>query len=216
MNKNQVRLSPYPLYYRISDFRQLEKCMSNNSRQLHITVSTFVNDSRLNGQRIKVEHDVFGTLFACVTSPKGTLISQSDDGTVFELTTGQILEELKKFGFNITYSPVEHLSGNMIQFLMDIDKLGYDKIRVLDVWQAPLGVKEFTTYIVAFMVKDHGDWLNAGYSPSYTEMTNALMNGTALNISALSKEHNFNWSWLYGWVGDIKDILAENSGCLSR
>ena len=203
------------LRYRISDFRQLENCMSNNSRHLHIVVSTFVNDTRLNGQRIKVEHDVFGTLFACVVNPQGSLIS-ANNGSIFQFTTGQILEELRKFGFIIEYNPVEKLTGSMIQFLMDIDKLGYDKIRILDVWQAPLGVKEYTTYIVAFMVKDNGNWLNAGYCPSYTEMSNAIMNGTALNLSALSKDHNFNWSWLYGWVGDIKDIIAENSGCLSR
>ena len=212
MNQSKfVDVNQQPLRYRISDWRQLNKCLSNNSRELSIHTSVFVNDDRINGLRIQVCHSTFGILFACVLNAKGCMISKMDEGTTFEFTTGQILEELKKYGFLIEYSPVENLRGAQLQFLMTLNDLHYDKIRVMNVWTAPTGVKEFKTYVVAFMVEPNGDWLNANYSPSYTEFVNAIQAGTAMNISAISESKNFRWDWLYGWVGDIDDILEENS-----
>lgn len=211
MEINQTRMMP--LRYRISDFRQLNKCMSNNSRDLSIHVSAIVNDKNLNGQRISVNHKKYGVLFACIRDAQGCMISKDVEGNSFhEFTTGEILDELKKFGFLIEYDPIEHISGNQLEFLMTLNNLHYDKIRVLSVWDAPLGTKEFKTHVVAFLAEAHGDWLNAGYSPSISEFTHGLQNGTAFDISAISKAQDYDWSWLVGWVGSISDILAENSG----
>lgn len=212
MDLNTLHRKP-PLRYRISDFRQLNHCMSNNSRDLSIVVTTFVNDSRLNGLRIRVEHKTFGTLFACVVSGSGSLMSyQEDSGIIYELTPGIILQELKKYGFLIEYDPVDKLSGNQLDYLVTLNQLHFDKIRILNVWSAPLGVKEYHTHIVVFIADRHGDWLNAGYSPSLDEFTSALQSGSAMDISTISQTQNYNWSWLYGWVGDINDILEDNTG----
>ena len=111
MNTYQTHM---PLRYRISNWKQLEGAKSNNSRDLSISVTTFVNDHRLNGQRIKVEHRVFGTLFACIVSGKGTLLTENSEGYIHEFTPAQILAELEKFGYYIQYDPTEQLSGNQI------------------------------------------------------------------------------------------------------
>lgn len=208
MNTYQTHM---PLRYRISNWKQLENAKSNNSRDLSISVTTFVNDHRLNGQRIKVEHRVFGTLFACVVSGKGTLLTKNVEGYMHEFTPAQILAELEKYGYYIQYNPTEHLNGNQIEFLMTINKLGFDKIRVLSVWDAPLGVKENKIHIVAFNSESNGNWLNSGYSPSKNEYMNSLSNGSAIDVSQLSEQRNFDWSWLYGWVASIDDIIADQA-----
>lgn len=205
-----------PLSYRISDWRQLDHCQSNLSNCLHIVTSVIIDSPALSGLVIKVIHDKYGELFVYTLDAKGSFINENVDGTYFQMTPANILAELKKYGFNIQYNPVEHISGNQLQFLMTLENLHYDKIRILNVWSAPLGVKQFKTYVVAFNSQTLGDWLNAGYSPSETEFVNALIAGTACNVSDLSDSQHYDWSWLYNWVGDISDILAENSGSLTR
>lgn len=202
-----------PLRYRISDFRQLNQCMSNNSRHLHIVVTTFINDKNLNGLRIKLDHDKYGTLFACILDAQGDMISRNADETLNQLTPGQILSELWKYGFIIEYDPIESMPGNQLEFLENLYNFSHmDKIRVMSVWEAPLGVKEFNTHIVAFQSSYHGDWLNAGYSPSKKEYLEGLENGSAIDVSRMSRDAHYDWSWLYGWVGNISDILEEHTG----
>ena len=178
LNEKGKILMPKPLRYKISDWRQLSRCKSNMSKDLSISVTTFVQDDRLNGERIAINHTDFGTLFACVLNAKGTMVCKSsNDDYTFEFTPAQILEELRKYGFLVDYNPVESIDGSQLFTLQNLLNLGFQKIRILNVWSAPLGVKEYHTYIVAFNPYNLGDWLNAGYSPSYTEYTNALVNG---------------------------------------
>lgn len=201
-----------PLRYRISDWRQLKNCESNNSRDLKIVTTVFLNDARLNGLRIKVEHPTFGTVFSTIVDPKGTLVDKDEEGYMYQMTPGQILSELKKWGFLIEYVPMDTLSGNQVQYLMTLNQLHYDKIRVLSVWDAPLGVEEHKVHVVAFQSDPLGDWLNSGYSPSRREFLSALEDGTAINITQISEQENYDWSWLYNWVADINDVLEDYTG----
>jgi len=162
----------------------------------------------LNGLRISINHTDFGALFSCVLHAKGSLVDL-DMINLYEFTTAQLLNELAKYGFWIEYNPVNSLNGNQIQFLMTLKDLNFDKIRVLDVWSTPKGVKEFTTQVVAFNVKDNPYWINNGYAPSISEYENSLREGTAFNVSAISESKKFDWSWLVGFVGDIDDIIQN-------
>ena len=200
-----------PLHYRISSWKQLPKCQSNNSRDLHISVTDFIQDDRLSGLRIEVNHKQFGTLFACLVSCKGSMISSTDEGFIFELTPDTILSELSKFGFNIKYYPTLSLSGDQIQLLMNVDSLGFDKVRILSVWDTVRGTKYFKHYVVAFKVDSNPDWINSGYSASKTEFANAVVEGSAFNITALSESKDFDWSWLYNKVLSVADILLDIS-----
>lgn len=204
---------PYrtPLRYQISNWKQLPNCKSNNSKQLHLHVTDFIQNNDINGVRITLNHDVYGELFSYVVNASGSLVSTFDKDIEYELTTDDILTQLAKYGFLITFHSWEDLSGDQVQYLMTLQNLHFDKIRLLNVWDAPNGVKEFKLHVVAFQVEQLPDWLNAGYAPSKTEFLDALNSGYAINISAISETRNYRWDWLYNWVADIGDILADNA-----
>ena len=201
----------HPLRYNISSWDQLPRCMSNNSRDLHIRVSKVMNDRRLSGTVIRVEHYDFGVLFACTVDASGPLLSENGLAGVPEMSTSAILSELAKFGFLVTYEPKTHLDGEQLQYLMTLNQLGFEKIRILNVhmYQKDGRVKD-EPVVVAFKIEKNGDWLNNGYSPYESEFLAALKHGTAVNISAISKEKKFRWDWLT-YVANINDILNDNA-----
>lgn len=196
-----------PLRYKISAWSQLSKCLSNNSKSLHIVVSEFIQDSRLLGTRISVEHDEFGPLFTCLVNATGVLLSSNEKGVVPELLPSQILSELSKFGFLVTYNPITGLTSSQIEFLLTIKQLHFDKIRILSVYDEINSSKE---YVVAFNSHSNGDWLNNAYSPSQSEFIHSIGEGTAFNISKINDKNNiYNWSWLYGFVANIDDVVYD-------
>ena len=202
-----------PLRYKISDWRQLKGCLSNNSRDLHIDVTTFVNDDRLNGLRISIEHCQYGSLFSYVIGAKGRIITTYGDEMIPEITTDQILLELMKYGFYVEYIPVENLSGDQLKYLITLNELGFDKLRLMNVWKLDkTGLKQFSTQVIVFNSTGHDQWLNAGYSASQDEFNRALNDGSCINVTGVSKTRNFDWSWLHNRVMNIEDILADNSG----
>lgn len=202
-----------PLRYKISDWRQLSNCLSNNSRDLRISVTTFLQDDRLNGLRISVEHCQYGSLFSYVVGAKGRIITTYGDEMIPELTTDQILLELMKYGFYVEYIPVKNLSGNQLKYLITLNELGFDKLRLMNVWKLDkTGLKKFSTQVIVFNSTGHDQWLNAGYSASQDEFNKALNGGSCVNITGVSKTRNFDWSWLHNRVMNIADILADNSG----
>lgn len=201
-----------PLRYKISDLRQLKGCYSNNSRDVSISVTTFVNDDRLNGLRISIDHKQYGSLFSYVVGAKGRIITTYEDEMIPELTVDQILSELEKYGFYVEYTPVDSLSGNQLQYLVTLNDLGFDKLRLISVWKLDkAGLKQFSTQVIVFNSTGHDQWLNAGYSASQDEMNKALNDGSCINITGVSKTRNFDWSWLHNSVMNIKDILVNNS-----
>lgn len=202
------------LRYKISNWRQAVRCQSNNSRDLRIRVTDFLDEDKLQGTRISVEHNEFGCLFCCIVGASGTIVSTLDGQVDFEFKTADILKELAKFGFLISYEPNEHLSGDQVMYLMTLASLNYDKIRLLSVWKVENAQKVFNNYIVAFNIHANEQWLDASYSPSESEFVKALTDGSAINVTAMTKNLNFKWDWLYNWVADINDIIADNEGCL--
>lgn len=199
-----------PLQYNISDWHQLSDAKSNNSRDLSISVSDIIQDARLTGLRIQLNHTQFGVLFACVLNAQGSMVTEFNENLVVEFTTEQILAELKKYGFLITFEPRAHLPGNQIQYLMTLKGLGYDKLRIMNVYKYNIqGTKQFQWYVIAFNIHDE-NWLDNGYSISETEFMKALKDGRCINISAISKTQRWSWSWL-DYVANIDDILEDNA-----
>ena len=166
-----------PLRYNISSWRQLPQCKSNNSKNLHIHVTDFIDNHLLRGFRISVDHAVYGTLFACVLNARGEMITHlnqnvpAEEPMAFEFTTDQILQELKKYGFFISYNPREHLPSSQIEYLMTLQGLHYDKIRLLYVREQKYGATQAKRYLVAFKSCKHRQWLNNDYSPAKKEFT---------------------------------------------
>lgn len=197
------------LRYNISSWRQLPNCLSNNSSKLHIRVAD-INDKRISAIRISVVHDKYGTLFACVVHANGNLFTHVD-GEVFELSTQNIISELYKYGFIVTYTKRKNLPSATLDYLMSLVHLSYDKIRLLYTWNTKNGVKEYTYNVVGFVADSHPKWLDNTYRPPQTELESALLEGTAVNIGKSPIGKQTKWDWL-DYVADIEDILLDNSG----
>ena len=206
-------MSTQPLRYNISNWLQLSECKSNNSVDLYITVKQIIDDGshRLEGVNILVNHTQYGTLFACLVNSNGTLLTPDPvSGIIKEFSTDEILAELNKFGFDVTFEINQHLSGNQIAYLITLSGLEYDKIRKLPVYQYDsLGNKVFSDYVVAFNVEHCPDWINMDYTCKNSEFLSKLNDGVALNLTFMSNTQMFDWTWLT-YVANIDDIIRDN------
>lgn len=202
-----------PLRYNISDWHQLPECKSNNSRELKLVVTDLIKNSVLEGVVIKVMHETFGVLFACTVGGSGNLLTTAKGlASPYELPTATILQSLEVFGFYITFNKRAALKGDQLKFLMTLDNLGYDKIRLLRVncYEPKTGALNVETHIVAFMIDKCPNWLdNTCYEEEKT-FVSLLRRGGVFDVSSLSVAHNYDWSWL-DYVANIKDILSDNS-----
>lgn len=207
----QLAMTQLPLQYNISSWDQLTKCQSNNSKDLHICVTDFMQNNKLDGLLIKVHHKLLGVLFACLVDGSGTLLSEDSTNHFHEFTTSEILAELAKFGFNVTYNPREHLDGDQLQYLMTLNQLGFDKIRTLVVHRyTSTGHTKPTPTVVAFKVDKCSKWIDNSFTESESDFLLALGDGNAVNISAISTEKKFRWDWL-DYVANINDIIQDNA-----
>ena len=201
-------MTPMPLRYEISDWSQASKCLSNTSKHLHIHVSSFIQNPILSGTRLKVVHDTYGDLFTCIVNGRGELI---DTDPKYEMSTDDVLLQLAKYGFYIKYTDEHRISNKQLDYLVTLNQLHFDKIRVMNVWKLDKsGIKEFKHHIVAFQSANKASWLNNDYSPSYAEFTDALADGSAMNLDGITETSRFVWDWLT-YVANISDILEDCS-----
>ena len=193
-----------PLRYEITDWHQLPAARSNNSALLHARVVDLIQNDDITGLCISVYHDTMGTLFACLLNASGSAITPGPSGLPVELTTQQILDELLKFGFDITYEQDQHLPASQIAFLESLQALNFDKLRLLSVVDS----SSAETYIVSFNADRNPNWLNNLYQASRREFELATANGSAINLSEATRREidEWNWGWLT-YVANIADIL---------
>lgn len=205
-------MSTAPLRYKISSWRQLPQCMSNNSRELHVSVTDFIQNGVLEGLRIQINHDKLGTLFACVLNASGPLLTTSNNLDT-EFSPSEILAQLERYGFFVEFDPRSNLTGSQLQYLITLNDLHYDKIRIMDVWSTNniTNTKYCNHQIVAFMASANPNWLDNNYSCSVAEFTEALNNGTAANLTKISETQKYDWSWLSQFVANIADIIRDNA-----
>lgn len=195
-----------PLQYRISDISQLPECLSNNSRDLSISVSNMINSSTLTGKRVSVNHSVYGTLFAYIIDAAGTIISDiQPEG----MSIPDMLVELKRFGFLIEWVNWPQLSGKQLSALGGIlQTFPTSKLRWIGVYD---GRGRATNHIVAFDYSRLSDWLDAAFVVSERDFKQALLDGSCIEVSKVLDIEHTDWSWLKGWVANIEDILREAS-----
>lgn len=206
-------MSTLPLRYNISNWMQLAECQSNNSIDLFITVKQVIDDGshRLSGTIILVQHTQYGVLFACLINSKGSLLTPDpESGIIKEFTTDEILAELNKFGFDVTFEINQHLSGEQISYLITLSGLNYDKLRKLPVYEYDSqSNKIFSDYIVAFNVEQCPEWIQMDYTCSKPDFLRKLNDGVALNLTHMSQTQLFDWTWLT-YVANIDDIIEDN------
>lgn len=198
------------LQYNISNWLQLSECKSNNSADLYITVKQVIDDGshRLTGIIIMVQHTQYGPLFTCLVNASGTLLTPDPvSGIIKEFTTDEILAELNKFGFDVTFEINQHLSGDQISFLMTVNELGYDKLRVLSVQDKPGGL--YSDYVVVFNVEKCPNWIYNDFTCGAQPFITALLTSGAMNLTDLPQTKGFDWTWLT-YVANIEDIIRDN------
>lgn len=194
-----------PLRYRVADWRRLSECLSNNSSELSIAVSDIMLEDQLTALRISVVHKSLGSLFTYIINASGNLISDKELG--INLSADDIVSELARFGFDVEFSPKNTLSGAQVKYLITLQGLGFDKIRHCYIKNSVDGtVKDIVT---AFMLNEHPKWLNQKAFITEYEYLKALYAGSATNVSKISTDNGFDWSWL-NYVASIEDILDEN------
>ena len=200
-----------PLRYNISSWLQLPECKSNNSADLYITVKQVIDDGshRLTGLIILVQHNQYGTLFACMVNADGSLLTKDPNSEIiWEFTTDEITKILATFGFDITFHINQNLSGEQISYLMTVSDLGFDKLRRLIV-QGLDG--KYSEYIVVFNVAKCPEWIANDYVCGIKPFLNALQTSGAMNLTDLEPTKGFDWTWLT-YVANIDDIIEDN-GC---
>lgn len=201
------------LQYNITDWHQLTQCHSNLSRDLSIKVSSLLQNDMLTGTRIAVVHELFGPIFTTVFTPTGSMVwSEKDDPqTVFSLTTDQILMELHKWGFIVTYQQMYCLPEDQLAYIVAIQELGYTTIRTITPFHSVLGQPVFSTRIVAFVIASTTtEWIDITFKPRDSAYTDALTQGQAIDLGSRSKSP-WDWAWLTSVVS-ISSILAQNGG----
>ena len=202
-----------PLRYQISDIHELPGCLSNNSSKLSITVSDIKDEDYITGTRVKVEHKKYGTMFTYMLDASGSIVS--DIQYYNPLSIVQLLNELERWGFIIVYNPTRKLDSRVIQWLMTVSTMGYDKLRILSVQDTTdviTGETIYKNYIVVFNVDKVPNWLEVNYVCRKSEFDEAITNGYAMNLNVIYEQtNNLNFSWLVGFVANIDDILAQNS-----
>ena len=197
------------LRYKITSWLQLNQCLSNHDPNLRASGIQIVDDI-LQGTVVRVAHKKYGCLFAYLVDGQGIDV---ENPAIPTLTPKEILIELHRFGFYIEYDPIGTLPGTVIEYLITLDKLGYDKIRYMLISEpTPFGTEKDPDYfITAFKIKDNPEWVNNTYRATRDEFQDALMTGTAINITAISEEKHFDWSFLKDYVLNISDIIEEYS-----
>lgn len=199
-----------PLRYNISNWIQLAECRSNNSVDLRIAVNQIIDDGthRLSGLTISVLHEQYGNLFTClINSSGGILTPDPESGIIDEMSTDEILAELNKFGFDVTFEINQHLSEAQIDYLKTLSGLKFDKIRRLFVQDKP--DYRYSEYIVAFNVAKCPDWINLDFTCGKKPFVEALMSSGAMNFTDLEQTKGFDWTWLT-YVANIDDIIRDN------
>lgn len=197
-----------PVRYKISNWTQLPGCLSASSTHLHITVSKIVNDTLLHGILISVIDDRYGVVFACMPEVSGSMVFE--DSPLCEelkpLTTEQILEQLAIFGFFVEYHPVQYLPTSQLVYLATINNLSFDKLTVLTV----VSKDHKREVVTGFNTEKHGDWLTFGTDVPEHVYKDALNDGSAINLSAISFNIGIDWTWDWlTYVASIEDILNE-------
>lgn len=196
------------LRYNISNWNQLSQCLSNISNSLHIRVRNSTYD-KLEGTVIEVYHDDLGVLFSYLVDGRGDMLDARTSNAP-DMTVSELLDELSRFGFLVTFNRRAYLSEDQLNYLRTLLGLGLDKLRLLYVYQYTAnGLKISEPHIVAFNVEPNPGWLDNTYTASLDEFHTALSNGSAVDLDDVSDTKRYRWDWL-DYVANIQDIIDDN------
>lgn len=163
----------------------------------------------MKGRILQVNHAQYGTLFAAMIDGSGELVTTYDEeGDIIPfLTTNQILKQIMKFGFYVTYNVPSNLPNNIIDFLSTIDNLDYDKITKVSVRERNKeGYMTWRTKVIVMKSAENTDLLEFGCKITKTKYLDKLQANSIMNVT---EEEGMSWDWLT-YIANISDLLDEN------
>ena len=202
-------MNKQPLRYKIASWNEVRHIQSNNSPKLKLQTVNILGED-LQGLVIRVNHDDYGCLFSTLINANGPLLNQQ--GSAYELLTiDEILLELSRFGFEIIYSPADHLDGEQLNHLMSLQTLGFSKLRLLSVY-VPGSQEKHQLKLVAFKPMENLEWMNNLYECPQDEFLTSLEKGSSINLTERDEFTKFDWSFLQdAQIVGIEDVLRNNS-----
>lgn len=199
---------PNPLKYEISNWHQAVACHSNLTPDYKLEVCDFVdcsNENELIGTRITLKHPKYGVLFTAVLNTSGTLVSNDLSVVEKSLSDKSVIDELKKWGFDITFVAERALTKDQVNLLTSLKYFKYDKIRILNVKD---GKTDFVVpHIVAFNITTSSNWVNPNYVSNKIEFIHAISTGKAFDLKESLEKIRGDWSWLENKIADIDETL---------
>lgn len=190
------------LRYRISQWEQAVKCQSNLSDKYSIHVSSVDHLPYFAGKLIQVEHASIGVVFSVLLDPQG--VTTEPGSNLYPMSTVQILNYLKCFGFDIQYQPESNLPQAQKEYLREIQNLRMDKIRIMNVCERKEKQDIIRPVLTAFTSSVLSPWIMNTYSCTQEEFDKKCGQGVAMRIDT----KDFDWSWLT-YVANIEDILSN-------
>jgi len=141
----------------------------------------------------------------------GSLITEiaEDGGDLPFLSTQQILDQLMKFGFYVTYDVKNNLPQETFNFLAQVLDLGFDKItRVALETIDDCGIKVWRPTILVMKSEYNTDLLNFDCKLARKAFNQKLTDNVLMNVTHTD---NIQWDWVI-YIANISDILKENLG----
>lgn len=139
----------------------------------------------------------------------GSLITEVDEeGNPIEfLSTEEILKQLMKFGFYITYDVKTNLPEPTLAFLYKVMNLGFDKItRVARETRDVSGNRIWRPTVIVMKSEFNTDLLVFDCKVTSTVFNAKLLANSIMNVT---DESNIDWRWL-AYMANISEILEEN------
>ena len=139
----------------------------------------------------------------------GTLITAQDDegADIPFLTKDEILKQLMKFGFYITYDVKNNLPEFVLDFLYKVMNLGYDKISRIALESYDVnGNRVWRPTVIVIKSGYNTDLLTFDCKVFRKKFDEKLECNTLMNVT---HEPGMIWDWL-AYIANIEDILDEN------
>lgn len=163
----------------------------------------------LEGLLLQVNHTNLGTLFAAVIQGTGVLVTQEDEYgyAIPFMTTDEILRQISKFGFYVTYKRRSHLPGPVLDFFQRWMDMGYGRItRVLLQSENKYGDTIWVDSVVLFKeTVENQDLLCYGKKLSRIAYMKKVDANSIQNVTNVG----FDWDWVDSFYR-LEDIMDEN------
>ena len=154
---------------------------------------------------------MYGVLFAAMIQGSGQLIDDEDeDGNDLPfLTTDQILEQIKKFGFYVIYDVKSNLPDATLDFFQSLLQLGYEKITAVLLQTTDKdGNTIWKKQIIIFKPTEQNmDLMSYGMKLSRAKYLEKVNSGSIINAT---HEKGIKWDWVDSLYG-LADIMEENA-----